>query len=491
MNTFMNNLENKTNYTLTANGALVHKSTMSKVYDLFAFGGAYRNRSEEDCIVLFKEALLENECLAMKCLFYLRDIRGGQGERRFFRTCFRWLANTYGETARRNLINVSEYGRWDDLIYSCVDTLLEKDMLKIVKHQLALDIQCKTPSLLAKWLPSLNASSKETKRVANIIRDSLGMTSKQYRKTLSELRSRINIVERLMSQNRWEEIEFDKIPSKAGLIYKNAFARRDIISKKYENFMRNADTKVNAETLYPYDIVRKALNLYRSNLNDIERVAIQKYWDNQKDYFGGKSCSIMPVVDTSGSMTWSYSGNVKPIDVAISLGLYCAERNRGDFAGKYISFSSRPQLIEITGVDFVDKVKRIYSTNLCADTDLEATFDLLLSVAKKSKPEDIPETLAVISDMQINSGCVGIRSNGDVLTLMETIREEWRAAGIKMPKLVYWNVNASSNTILDLGPDVSYVSGCSPIIFEMVMSGKTGLDIMLDKLGSDRYRQVG
>ena len=490
MNTFMNNLEKDFNYTLTDNLALAHKSTMSKVYDLFAFGGAYRNRSEEDCIVFFKDALLENESLAMKCLFYLRDIRGGQGERRFFRTCFRWLANTYGETARRNLVNVSEYGRWDDLIYSCVDTLLEKDMLKIVKHQLALDVQCKTPSLLAKWLPSLNASSKETKRVANIIRDFLGMTSKQYRKTLSELRSRINIVERLMSQNRWEEIEFDKIPSKAGLIYKNAFARRDIISKRYENFMRSADTKVNAETLYPYDIVRKALSLYRSNLNDIERVAVQKYWDNQKDYFGGKPCSIMPVVDTSGSMTWSYSGNVKPIDVAISLGLYCAERNRGDFAGKYISFSSRPQLIETTGVDIVDKVERIYRTNLCSDTNLEATFDLLLSVAKRSKPEDIVKTLLIISDMQINAGCIGIRSNGDVLTLMETIREKWRAAGIKMPKLVYWNVNASSNTILDLGPDVSCVSGCSPIIFEMVMSGKTGLDIMLDKLNSDRYKQV-
>lgn len=491
MNTFMNNLENAANYTLTANGALAHKSTMSKVYDMFAFGGAYRNRSDEDCILLFKNALAEDVTLALKCLFYLRDIRGGQGERRFFRTCFRWLANTNPKLASRNLNNVHEYGRWDDLIYACIGTKVSDEALAIIKNQLNLDINSKTPSLLGKWMPSENASSAATKKMGSTIREYLGLTHKQYRKVLSELRSRINIVEKLMSENRWDEIEFDKIPSKAGLIYKNAFARRDIIAKKYESFIKDENTKVNADTLYPYDIVKKALHVSNLDLTDTERVAVQKYWDAQRDYFKGKECNMIAVVDTSGSMTWGSPANARPIDVAISLGLYCAERNRGDFANKYISFSSRPQLIETNGVDIVDKVCRIYRTNLCADTNLEATFDLLLSVAKDSKPGDIPETIAVISDMQINSGCVGIYSNGDVLTLMETIREKWRAAGIKMPKLVYWNVNASSNTILDLGPNVSCVSGCSPIIFEMVTSGKTGLDIMLDKLlHSGRYDAV-
>ena len=151
MNSFMENLKNEMNLKRTENGAVARKSTNSAVYDMFAFGGAYRNRTLEDCILLFKEALEENETLALKCLFYLRDCRGGQGERRFFRTCFRWLADSYPEIAIRNLDNVSEYGRWDDLIYTCVGTKIEKEMLAAVKRQLALDIQCKTPSLLSKW----------------------------------------------------------------------------------------------------------------------------------------------------------------------------------------------------------------------------------------------------------------------------------------------------------------------------------------------------
>ena len=246
MNTFMSNLQDATNFTRTDNGALAHKTTKSAVYDLFALGGAFRRRSDEDRILLFKNALEEDESLALKCLFYLADCRGGQGERRFFRVCYKWLAKTYPEVAKRNLEKIPEYRRWDDVIYSLVDTPLENDALALIKHQLALDVQCKTPSLLGKWLPSENASSKETKRMGNSVRTDLRMSHKEYRKIICELRTRINIVEKLMSANRWDEIEFDKIPSRAGLIYKNAFARRDIIKQKYEAFAKSEDTKVNA-----------------------------------------------------------------------------------------------------------------------------------------------------------------------------------------------------------------------------------------------------
>ena len=258
MNTFMDALEKQYNYKFTENGALAYRSTGSKVYDLFAFGAAYRTRSEDDCIFLFKEAFEEDPDLAMKCLFYIRDCRGGQGERRFFRVCYRWLAQNEPAAALENLSQVSEFGRWDDL-FILLNSQLRDDVCGLVKSQLTLDMQDainkKAISLLGKWMPSENAHSKETKAKARIIREYLSMTPKQYRQMLSKLRGHLNVLEKLMSSNRWDEIEFDKIPSKAGLIYRNAFARRDMIAKRYEAFAKDKNTTVNAGTLYPYEIV--------------------------------------------------------------------------------------------------------------------------------------------------------------------------------------------------------------------------------------------
>lgn len=495
MNSFISSLNNQQNYMRTENGALAHKSTNSALYDLFAFGGAYRKRSDVDVITLFSNALNENELYALKCLFYLRDVRGGQGERRFFRTVYRWLCCNHIDVALRNVALIPEYGRWDDLIYICEGTPAEKIAFNIIEKQLLLDTKCKTPSLLAKWMPSENASSKETARVANKLRSSFSLSHKQYRKILSELRTRIKVVEKLMSTNQWDQIEFDKIPSKAGLIYKNAFARRDLIKAKYEAFIKDKSTKVNAATLYPYEVVEKALQACRYHLEDSERVAIEKYWDNLPDYFNGSTHSILPVVDTSGSMYGT------PINVAIGLGVYAAERNHGAFKDHYISFASKPQLIHIEGADLTDKIVRIYRTNLCDNTDLKAVFDLLLNMilSGKAKVEDLPDTIVVISDMQIDEGTrpwmnwsynfTGWTTDS-AATEMEKIRKNWLRYGIKMPKLVYWNVDARDNTILDSGPDVSFVSGFSPVLFEQVVSGKTGVDLMMDKLNSNRYMAI-
>ena len=488
MNTFMNGLIDETNVGLTENGAIKRNTTKSAVLDMFALCGAYRRRSEEDCILAFKNAYEEDAVLALKCLFYLRDCRGGQGERRFFRVCFRWLADNHPEAALRNLINISEYGRWDDLIYSTIGTKVENRALAIVAEQLALDADCKTPSLLAKWLPSENASSKETKKMGNIVRQALGMSHKEYRQLLSQLRSKINIVEKLMSENRWEEIEFDKIPSKAGLVYRNAFARRDIIAKKYEAFAKDETKTVNASTLYPYEIVEKALH---SSGTDTDIAMIEKYWENQIDILNGEPCKMLCVCDTSGSMHGT------PINVAIGLSMYCAERIGGDFKNHYISFSSRPQLIKIEGINFVDKVRRIYKTNLCENTNIEATFDLLKKIALNSNPEDVPEIITIISDMQIDSmtgsgwgGKTPHWTEETAMTEMEKIRANWEADGLKCPRLVYWNVDARDNTILDAGPNVSFVSGFSPIIFKQIVTGVTGRDLMIQTLMSERYNQV-
>ena len=499
-NTFMDSLRRAENFVQTENGATAHKTTLNKVYDLFALGGAYRNRPDEDCILLFKNALEEHEELAVKCLFYIRDVRGGQGERRFFRVCFRWLAQNHPEVAKRNLIHLAEYGRYDDL-YCVEGTAIENHMFEIIKNQLALDVASLqagpnvSVSLLGKWLKSENASSPETKRLGNRTRIYLGLTHKAYRDLLSALRRRINIVERLMSENRWNEIEFDKIPSKAGLIYKNAFAKQD--ADRYKEFMASKETKVNAGVNYPYEMVRevtKHLNhCYWEDdyeWTEEERNALQKFWDNQKDYLQGKKCSLIGVIDTSGSMTSASGNNVKPIDVAISIGMYVAERLSGPFKNHFITFASHPQLIEIEGIDFVDKVKRVYDKNLVDNTNLRAVFDLIKSIALMPdvKPEDVPHKLVVVSDMEIDGGSYW-RSQYQRQTEMEEIRAEWKAAGLQMPELIYWNVDARQNLILD-SDEATYVSGCSPVIFESILTGKSGWDLCYEKLMSERYAQV-
>lgn len=504
MNTFMNSLQNTYNYKRTENQALAHKSTGSAVYDMFAMGAAYRSRSDVDCILLFKNAYEEDETLALKCLFYIRDCRGGQGERRFFRVCMRWLAERHPERAAALAKYVPEYGRYDDWFNIYFGTPAEKQVIEMMKSQLSTDMFCKknAVSLLAKWMPSENASSKETIRTAKKIRNAFGISAKEYRKMLSKLRAKINVLERLMSANKWDEIEFDKIPSKAGLVYKNAFARRDIIAKKYERFAKDKTTKVNASTLYPYEVVAKAtksMGWYGSlSLNEVDRAMVNKYWENLGEYIDpDKKDKILCMVDTSGSMVRSDAA--APINVAISLGLYCAERMNGPFKNHYISFASRPQLIKTEGIDFVDKVYRIYRTNLCDNTNLTAAFDLLLEIAKKPgvKKEDIPNTIIVLSDMEIDRGTGNYWGSSNsrwtketASTEMEKMRQKWASYGFKLPRLIYWNLDARNDTILDAGPNVSFVSGMSPVLFKRVLSGKNGYELMLETICSDRYKNI-
>ena len=496
MNTFMNQLNNNTNYKYTENGALAHKSLNNPVYDMFAFGAAYRQRSDKDCILLFKEAFEYDQTLALKCLFWIRDCRGGAGERRFFRVCMKWLAENYPARIQDLLIYIPEYGRYDDW-FELFDTPVENYIINLIRDQLINDMTSDKNgiSLLAKWLPSENASSLRTIARGQKIRKALGLTAKEYRQVLSGLRQKINVLERLMSANEWDKIEFDKIPSRAGMIYKNAFARRDIIAKKYEAFAKDKTTKVNASVLYPYEVVARAEDVWNRPLDDVNRLMVNKYWENLPDYLNGVNLSMMCVVDTSGSMTWG-QGAVDPIDVAIGLGLYCAERLGGPFKNHYISFASKPQLIKTEGVDFVDKVERIYRTNLCDNTNLEAVFNLLLKTAQQPwvKKEDIPKTIVVISDMEIDAG-TGYRhynwTEETTATEMERIRKAWEFYGFELPRLVYWNVNARNNTVLDMGPNVSFVSGASPTIFKQVLTGKTGWELCLETLtGTDRYNVI-
>ena len=514
MNTFMNGLSNSSNFTFTENGALTHKTTKSDLLDMFAMGAAYRTRTDADVILMFRKAFKENPVYALKCLFYIRDVRGGQGERRFFRVAMRDLAVQNTEAVLRNLKHIPEFGRWDDL-YVFEGTPVEKQAFAFMREQLALDVQCKTPSLLAKWLKSENTSSKESVRLANITRKHLGMTHKQYRKTLSILRERINVLERLMSAGKWDEIEFDKIPSKAGMKYKNAFARHDIERMKadkdvqsYADFAKDTTKKVNAKALYPYECVAEAFKAmhggmygYRSStpMDDTNRLMVNKYWDNLADYFNGASFNGMAIVDTSGSMCGSSAD--APINVAISLGMYCAEKAKGPFANHFITFSSNPTFMKVEGVDFCDKVVRMSRADWGGSTNVEAAFDMMLKTAVDNRcpQSDIPENLVIISDMEFDS-CVtsGARSRDrwgggytlrkDDMTLFEAMAEKWARAGYKMPHLIFWNVQARQNNVPMIGHGaVSYVSGMSPSIFETIMTGKTGYDLMMEKLNTERY----
>lgn len=513
MNTFLNALQNEANFTRTENGGIAHKTTKSALLDMFGMGAAMRNRSDEDVILMFRNAYAENPTYALKCLFYIRDVRGGQGERRFFRLCIKDLAKQDTDAMRRNIQNIPEYGRWDDL-YELVNTPVEGDMWKFMKHQLALDVQSKTPSLLAKWMKSENTSSKASRSLGRHTRTHLNMTPREYRKTLSILRERINVLERLMSAGQWDKIEFDKIPSKAGFVYKNAFARHDVERMKaakniqsYHDFVRDETKTVNAKDLYPYEIISEATNVFNdwrfdNALDNTKRIVVNKYWDNYMKNFDEFKFNGIAVVDTSGSMTGS--DKAAPINVAISLGICCAEKAQGPFHGHYISFASRPQLIKVEGVDFVDTVRRIYRTNLCDNTNIEGVFDLLLNTAINNNcaQSEIPENVIIISDMEFDA-CqrpfywgLSRRENlrtfttANAETELERVARKWASHGYQMPNLIFWNVDARQNNIPALGERISYVSGMSPSIYQTIATGKTGYDLMMDKLNSARYNAV-
>ena len=351
-------------------------------------------------------------------------------------------------------------------------------------------------SLIFKWLPSENASSEKTKELARAIRKSLGITSKQYRKLLSWGRERINVLERLMSSNQWDKISFDRIPSRAGLIYKNAFARRDILKTKYEHFMQDKSTKVNAKDLYPHEIAHRAF--YTDSSDEVNRLALQKYWDNLPNYYGNKEENGIAVVDVSGSM----SG--QPMEVAVSMGAYIAEKAHGPFANHFITFSAHPELVKFEGVDVVDKFNRCVHADWGMNTDLKAVFNMLFDTAVKNhiKQEDMPERIYIFSDMQFDK-CVtmgnkgnspwysGYISQSDIDTMTEAEKKRWARYGYKLPSVVFWNVNAAfKNNIPAIGEGFSYVSGFSPVMIETILSGKDGIDLMLEKLNSERYKMI-
>lgn len=488
-------VQDATPYTTTENGAVAWKSTSSAVLDFFAIGGAIRDRSDADVISVFNKAFHENPLLAVKALFYFRDVRGGQGERKTFRTLLTWLAETHPAVVSQNIGLIAEYGRWDDA-FVLLGTELENKLFGLIDRQLRADAGSKTPSLLAKWLPSENASSKESKFRARRIRKALGLSSKQYRQTLSELRAKIGLVEQKMSNNDWSEIQYNKIPSKAGLQYRTAFYRHD--HDRYSQFIQrvvDGEETVNAGTLYPYEIVEKTgATSYRHGSGEDDST-LDAMWKNLPDYFGDQEVRGIVVADVSGSMRG------RPLDVSISLAIYAAQRNNGAFGNQFITFSRRPKLQKLKGDTITEIVRSLINADWDMNTDIEAVFDLLLNTAVKNelKQTQMPTHLYIVSDMEFDDATTDgwgerCRDNAPTKTLFQQIRAKWEAKGYEMPMLVFWNVYSRNNqqpmSLDERG--FQMVSGCSPSIFKSLLANKqsSAYDMMLEVLNDERYKAI-
>lgn len=479
-------LKNEANRTYTENGAVTHATTCSDCLDLFATIGALRSADEQEILNRFTRAFTENPDLAMKTLFFARDVRGGLGERKVFRVCLQWLAHNAPASARKNIPYIAEFGRWDDLL-SLLDTPCEKDALGLIRKQLEADLASMDMgdevSLLAKWLPSVNASNARTVASAKRIARFLDMTDAAYRKTLVRLRSHIRILENNL-RTRDYTFDYAKQPAKAMFKYRKAFFRND--GDRYGEFLSkvsSGEAQLHTSSLTPYDIIRPLVDDWGYAL---DAAAIDATWNAQEDFTGDENALV--VIDGSGSM-YGF-GEPLPATVALSLGIYFAERNSGTFRNHFITFSETPRLVEIKGDTILDKVRYCRQYNEVANTNIQRVFELILNAAVKNKvpQHEMPSTVYIISDMEFDY-C----AEGADITNFEYAKKIFAEAGYHLPRVVFWNVQ-SRNTqqpVTQNEQGVALVSGCSPRIFSMLKSGiQSPLGYMLDILGAERYAKI-
>ena len=481
-------IKEEANFTRTENGAAAYLSTGSDCLDFFASAGALRRESVEEITARFLRAFAEDKDAAMKLLFYTRDVRGGLGERRVFRVILRRLAFTAPESVNKNLARIAEFGRWDDLTV-LLDTPCEKETLALLREQFQKDVRAnaeeKDISLLAKWLPSVNASNAETVKRGKKIARAFGMTDADYRKALAALRAKIRIIENNLREKDYT-FDYEKQPSCAMFKYRKAFYRND--GERYRAFLTKVsagEAKLHADHVTPYELVEPFLS-GNGTLSEQEAAAMNATWAAMPDFGGNENA--LAVVDTSGSMYWQKGP--MPASVAFSLGLYFAERNKGAFRNHFIEFSARPQLIELKGETFVDRLRYASSFNQVADTNLEAVFDLILDAAVKNDvpPEELPAKLYILSDMEFNC-CV---RNADK-TIFKNAADSYTARGYRLPDVIFWNVASRRRqhpvTVNEQG--VALISGVTPRLFQMA-AGQTisPYRLMLDVLESERYAEI-
>ena len=482
----LDELKNESNRTLTENLAATYQSTLSDCLDLFATAGALRNADDGEIQKRFVRAFYEDKNLALRIAFYARDVREGLGERKFFRIVLKWLAENSPSSVIKNINLIPEYGRYDD-IFALLGTPCEEAALNFIKSQLEKDINSDNPSLLAKWLPSINASNNLTRQHAKIISEFLGMDYKKYRQTLSNLRKKIKIIENNLREKDYT-FDYSQQPSNAMLKYRKAFIRND--NERYKKFLNNVLTgkaKLHTGTLAPYQIILPLFSMFRDKLSDDEIKSLDVTWNAQEDFTHGENA--IAVVDGSGSM-YRLDGIISPIAVAVSLGIYFAERNSGAFKDHFITFSENPRLIHIKGENIFEKVQYCKTFNDIANTDIQKVFELILNAAVKNNlpQEELPASIYIISDMEFDD-C----AENSGLTNFEYAKKIFAQHGYKLPHVVFWNVDSRKTqqpvTMNEQG--VTLVSGTSPKIFSMLKAGiLTPKEFMLMTLNSPRYENI-
>jgi hypothetical protein len=488
----------------TNNGALAHASSGSEVLNVFGLAGAMRNANEKEINTLIHKAWQDDRDLALRVFFYLGDIRGGQGERRFLKQAINYLIKNDPKIAEKIISLIPEYSRWD-LVYEFEGTALEKEMFQEISKQFKDDMNSlskgESVSLLGKWLKSINTDSDESRRLGRKTAEALGLTIPKYRKSLSKLRAVIDVVEKKMCAKDWEEIDFNKVPGHAFKKYRHAWTKH--VPEKLEGYIKRVETgeiKMKSSVLYPYHIVQ---NSYSAK-TDAEIKTAELQWRDLPNYLEGTTDFIIPVIDTSGSMTSLIGdGSLTAILVAKSIGLYVSERLSGPFKDHYITFSNRPILGKFTGNTLAQKIENMQS--IVENTNIEAVFDIILRTAltNQTPANEMPTKILILSDMEFDS-CVsmnstqtsgwygsGAASKSQLKTLFQTMKSKFEQAGYELPDIVFWNLNSDGKKfpVSQHETGAALVSGFSPSVLKSVLSGKglTPMEIMMAVLDNPRY----
>lgn len=492
-NAFASALDQESRHTYTENGAQALNSTGHAVLDMFGSIGSLRMADPLRIQRIFADAYNEDPLLAMKCLFYARDIRGGLGERNTFRILLKYAAEHHPEAVTKNMDLIGLYGRYDDL-YVLVGTQLEKAMWTYMKARLAADEAAmnehKPCSLLAKWIKTPDASSSNTRKMGILTAKNMGMSVYVFKRKLRALRKYIDVVERKMTAKEWNLIDYETVPSRAMTLYRNAFTKHDETRyKKFIQKVEKGEATIHAATLYPYDLLEKYIrsaNRWRGGLTAEFDPVIEAQWKALPNYVEGNTNAIV-IADTSGSMTCN---NYRPMSTSVGLAIYFAERNRGAFHNLWMSFSSDSKVQRLRGETLAQKIQSIDTSHWENDTNLEAALMHILNIAKQHNvPQDeMVKSIIIISDMEINM-CVS-----EKWTFYDEMYLRYSRAGYQLPNIVFWNCN-SRNDIFHADAKrkgVQLCSGSSPSTFKHLMGciNMTPIDMMLQVLNSERYSLV-
>ena len=494
----------------TENGALEYKSSGSKLVDLNYAVSSLRGAEPQKICDLFDAAYAEDPKYAVLWLFYASDIREGLGERRLFRILFKHLCKLDLQYVDWLIPLVPIYSRWDNLwclmdndvpepihreVVDIVTQQLTRDMIRMQKHEIV--------SLLAKWMPSNNTSSWHTRELAFKFQLALGITAKEYRKMLSALRRYLDLVEIHASKNDWSGIEYEKVPSRANLMYRKAFVKHDEARyNKYISQVSEGKAKINGSVNFPHDIVHQ----YRRDILASMDNALEALWKALPDYVTGGPSTLV-VADSSGSMLDTISNTgVKAMEVAFALGIYFAERLSGPYHNKMITFSENPKYIDLPGTSLFDNLMTLYCQAEMANTNIEKTMALILKTAVENNltQDQLPRNILILSDMEFDA-MVDIDDEDAYLwdcskdrsakrkSSFDKIVEKFEEYGYKMPKITFWNLNSRTLGIPlkenELG--VNLVSGFSPAVVNLVLTEKSDpYEALKEILDSDRYKPV-